>query len=178
MTNELLNIFINDAIPDDAGDLLDMVQELAAWHGEHAALTLDQIDDLVFGRNPACRVFMVRQDGLPAGFAAGYIACELQNGQRVFELQTVLIRFRHRRRGAGRALIRGVAQRLAREGVRTIKLGARKTNWAARAFYAKLGFTEKDAGPSSVRLVLRGRALERLIAENEEDDYWYWRTAA
>ena len=80
--------------------------------------------------------------GLPGGALVGYVMFWV-----VFEelhLMNLAVRPEARRRGIGTELIRQALAVGADRGVRTALLEVRASNAAARAFYHKLGFVERD----------------------------------
>lgn len=100
------------------------------------------------------------------GFSALRLWPDLRTSETLCEIDALHVRFRARRRGIGRALIRASAREARKAGASGVRLGVRAENWGARAFYMKTGFVEKP--PSGIRCALDGSAFDALA----EDEYW------
>lgn len=154
------------ATDDDCTALLELVRDMAAHHGEKALADEKRLKTL----SDFCTVMVIEdENGRVQGFSAGYRSAEFQHGIIGFEVQNMMMRFEQRRRGHGRKLMRATVAEAVRQGAEKIKLGAKKDNWAARAFYMRLGFVEKDADARFVRCVLEGQALKDLLTGDDED---------
>ena len=83
-------------------------------------------------------VFLVAADG--AGDVIGYLVA--RHAADEGEILNVGVAPRHRRRGAGRSLVREGIARLARLGARQVFLEVRESNAGALALYRGFGFSE------------------------------------
>ncbi|MCB9987816.1 MAG: GNAT family N-acetyltransferase [Rhodospirillales bacterium] len=163
---------IRKAEHKDAGALLDLARELAAHHGDRAMADQQRLERLLDEKQKLCTVLVIEDEtGNLLGFSAGHRTVEFQHGRQGFEIQNFMMRFQNRRRGHGRKLMKATAAEAVHQGAEKIKLGVMKDNWTARAFYMRLGFTEKNAGETGVRCTLEGKALQALLNDDEDVRY-------
>jgi len=76
----------------------------------------------------------------------------------------------HRRRGAGRELVRAMMETLATRGVRAVYLEVRESNVAARELYDRLGFREMGRRSRYYRRPVEDAILLRAAISAETGD--------
>lgn len=126
-----------------------------------ADLDLAQVEAAFFG--PAPRVFcdLALLDGAPVGFAVWFYNYSTFRGRHGIWLEDLYVDEAARGRGAGRALLAGLARRCRDEGLPRLDWSVLDWNAPSIAFYDALGAEALD-GWTTRRLT--GDALARLAA--------------
>ena len=98
-------------------------------------------------------LFVADTDGAVAGFSVGLIhpAPATDRGDRVAELESVVVAASARRAGTGRALCCAVFESCKSQRATEVVLEVRATSTGAIALYAGLGFTETGRRPRYYR---------------------------
>ena len=128
-------MLIRTATPDDVPALraLDLASAFGArWTDAHYQSFFVRADSLKH------LVLVAEQQGsVIAYLAASGVGPE-------WELENIVVAPDLLRRGIARALLEELCERLGRERVERLHLEVRESNAAARALYARLGFTEQN----------------------------------
>jgi GNAT superfamily N-acetyltransferase len=134
-------VAIRPARPGEAGLVLDLVRELAAYERLTDAVdaTEAMIDAALFG--PAPRVFceLAEWAGEPAGLALWFANFSSFRGRHGIYLEDLYVRPDYRRRGIGRALFGHLARRCVAEGWTRFEWSVLDWNMPSIAFYKSLG---------------------------------------
>jgi ribosomal-protein-alanine N-acetyltransferase len=112
---------------------------------EAASFTNPWTRDMLAGelaRNPFARVYVLR---LPGVSVAAFCACWIVVDE--LHINTIAVAAEHRRRGLATALLRHILLEVAGEGIVRATLEVRRSNEAAQALYASLGFTLAGVRP-------------------------------
>jgi len=156
-----LSLSIASAVEADAGLILSLVRELAAYERLSHAVTAteEHVAASLFGERPEAEVRIARFDGEPAGFALFFMNYSTFLGRRGIYLEDLFVREPHRGRGIGRALLADLARIALERGCGRLEWAVLDWNEPAIGFYKKLGAT-----PMSDWTVFRleGAALTRL----------------
>jgi len=88
------------------------------------------------------RTLVVRAPLGPPPDVVGFCVLALVPAAREAEVRNVAVHPEHRRQGLARLLLRAAIDRARDAGAETVFLEVRESNQAARALYARLGFTE------------------------------------
>ena len=147
-------IRVRPAMPEDAAGIA--VVHVAAWRSAYAGILLE---DYLAGMSVQ-RQAAYYQAGLLAGHAAlvadadGIIVGFVTMGRRRAgladgEIETLYVQDDWRDQGAGRLLMQGAAQRLARAGCRSVFLWVLRDN-PSRWFYQHIGGRVAATGTTSV----------------------------
>ena len=156
-----MSLSIASAVEADAGLILSLIRELAAYERLSHAVTAAEEDVAasLFGEHPEAEVRIARWAGEPAGFALFFMNYSTFLGRRGIYLEDLFVREAHRRRGIGRALLRDLARIAVERGCGRLEWAVLDWNTPAIGFYEKLGAT-----PMSEWTVFRleGAALARL----------------
>jgi GNAT superfamily N-acetyltransferase len=132
---------VRPARPDDVGDILALVVELADYErsAEHATMTAAQLHPALFGDDPAASCLVATVGDEVVGFALWFSTFSTWTGERGVHLEDLFVRPAARGRGLGKQLLQRVAG-VAREG------GCARMEWSvldwnapAIGFYASLG---------------------------------------
>lgn len=85
-------------------------------------------------------ILLARERGAAVGFAQVYPTFSSVRRASVWILNDLFVHPDHRRSGAGRALLRAVADQAAAEGVVRVELSTDETNHEAQALYEAEGY--------------------------------------
>ena len=154
-------VSVRAARPGEAGLVAAFVRELAEYERllHEVRATEADFDAALFG--PAPRVFcdLVEVDGAPCGMALWFPTFSTFAGRHGLWLEDLYVRPHARGRGAGLALLRGLARRCRDEGLARLEWAVLDWNAPAIGFYDSLGAGAMD-GWTTRRLT--GEALGRL----------------
>lgn len=156
-------VAIRVATVGDAPLILSFIRELAEYERllhEVEATEADIRRDL-FGENPRCFCEIAEADGVPVGFALWFYNYSTFRGRAGIYLEDLFVRPEARGIGAGKALLRRLAQRCVEADLGRLEWAVLNWNAPSIAFYDSLG-----AGAMTDWTVRRldGEALTRLAA--------------
>ena len=147
----------------DAPLILQFIHDLADYERlahEVEATEADIRRDL-FGENPRSFCDIAELDGRPVGFALWFYNYSTFRGRAGIYLEDLFVKTEARGTGAGKALLRGLAQRCVDAELGRLEWAVLNWNATSIAFYDSLGATAKTEW--TVRR-LDGAALENLAA--------------
>lgn len=147
----------------DAPLILAFIRELAEYERllhEVEATEADIRRDL-FGENPRSFCEIAEYEGKPVGFALWFYNYSTFRGRAGIYLEDLFVRTEARGVGAGKALLRKLAQRCVDAELGRLEWAVLNWNAPSIAFYDSLGASAKTEW--TVRR-LDGEALERLAA--------------
>lgn len=100
-----MGIIIRKAVKEDGRRMMELVQELAVYEKEPAAVTVtfDHFVASGFGEKPVWWAFVAEVDGIVEGFALWYIRYSTWKGQRLY-LEDFLVSEKMRGQGIGKLL--------------------------------------------------------------------------
>ena len=145
----------------DAPLILEFIKELAVYErlaDEVEASEADVRRDL-FGENPRCFCEIAEADGRPVGFALWFYNYSTFKGRAGIYLEDLFVRPEARGIGAGKALLRRLAQRCMDADLGRLEWAVLNWNTPSIEFYDSLGAAAMTEW--TVRR-LDGRALEEL----------------
>lgn len=126
---------ITIATPADLPDILAMIQALSAFHGDVAAVTLAQLDDIFFGAAPVGTALIATSGGKAVGYAGLTPTMVLHEAKTRIDIHHLFVIDAHRGTGIGTALI-AAAKRYARDaGATRLTIGTDPSNETAIAAY-------------------------------------------
>ena len=152
---------IRAARPADAALILGFIRDLADYERLSHAVEASEADlarDL-FAPQPRVFCDIAEVDGEPAGFALWFYSYSTFRGRHGVFLEDLFVRPPARRRGAGKALLRRLAQRCVAEGLGRLEWAVLDWNAPAICFYDALGAEALDEWTGRR---LSGAALSRL----------------
>lgn len=158
-----MSLAIRVATIADAPLILQFIRELAEYErmlDEVEATEADIRRDL-FGENPRSFCEIAEYDGQPVGFALWFYNYSTFRGRAGIYLEDLFVRTEARGAGAGKALLRRLAQRCVDAELGRLEWAVLNWNAPSIAFYDSLGATAKTEW--TVRR-LDGEALETLAA--------------
>ncbi|HKP79492.1 MAG TPA: GNAT family N-acetyltransferase [Phenylobacterium sp.] len=158
-----MSVNIRVATVADAPLILSFIRELAEYERllhEVEATEADIRRDL-FGENPRSFCEIAEDKGAPVGFALWFYNYSTFRGRAGIYVEDLFVRPEARGLGAGKALLRRLAQRCVDADLGRLEWAVLDWNTPSIEFYDSLGADRKDDW--TVRR-LDGEALERLAA--------------
>jgi GNAT superfamily N-acetyltransferase len=156
-----MSVVVRVATLADTGLILEFIKALADYErlaGEVEATEADVRRDL-FGENPRCFCEIAEHDGRPVGFALWFYNYSTFKGRAGIYLEDLFVRPEARGVGAGKALLRRLAQRCVDADLGRLEWAVLNWNTPSIEFYDSLGAAAMDEW--TVRR-LDGEALQRL----------------
>jgi len=156
-----MSLAIRPARPADAGLVLALVRELAAYEklAHEVEASEGMIAAALFCDHPVVFCEIAEWGGQPAGFALWFLEFSTFSGRHGIYLEDLFVREAYRRRGIARALIAYLAARCARERWARLQWSVLDWNAPSIAFYEKLGAVIK---PEWKLCRMSGEALTKL----------------
>ena len=158
-----MSVNVRVATLGDTPLILSFIKELAVYERlahEVEASEADIRRDL-FGENPRCFCEIAEADGRPVGFALWFYNYSTFRGRAGIYLEDLFVKPEARGVGAGKALLRRLAQRCVDADLGRLEWAVLNWNAPSIAFYDSLGASQKDDW--TVRR-LDGEALHALAA--------------
>ncbi|WP_380181223.1 GNAT family N-acetyltransferase [Kalamiella sp. sgz302252] len=153
-----MSITIRQAQPADAQTIYDMIYELAVYEKapEEVVTTPAEIRDTLFGEESKTEALICEVDGATVGYAVFFTSYSTWLGRNGIYLEDLYISPAARGNGAGKALIRHIAQLAVQRRCGRLEWSVLDWNQPAIDFYKSIG-----AEPQSewVRYRLAGDAL-------------------
>jgi GNAT superfamily N-acetyltransferase len=156
-------LVVREATVADAGLIIAFIRALAEYErllSEVEATEGDMVRDL-FGPRPKVFCDIAEQDGAPVGFALWFYSYSTFRGRHGLWLEDLFVVTDARGAGAGKALLRRLAQRCVEQGLARLEWAVLDWNAPSIAFYDSLGASALDDWTTRR---LTGEALERLAA--------------
>lgn len=137
-------VTIRSAKQHDLRALSAMIEELAAHHGDAAAITPETLERDLFSRVPWITALVAEAAGELIGYAILVPLYRAQQGARGMELHHLYVRPAHRGTGIGRHLVNKAREQARIAGATYLSVSAATGNFAAHKFYESENF---KAGP-------------------------------
>src|ERR1019366_6656560 len=137
---------IRPARPEDAPLIHDFIRELAEYErlSHEAKASEADVRAILFGPSPRAFCDIAERDGEAVGFALWFYNVSTFEGRHGIYLEDLFVRPRARGCGAGRALLRRLAQRCRDEGLARLEWAVLDWNAPAIGFYDALGATTQS----------------------------------
>ena len=136
----MTDLTIRPARARDAHEMRDMIEALAAHHGDRAVISAEELVLMCFGPAPWLSCLVAQTDDGLIGYAALQRVSQLHFARRMLEVAHLYVAPHSRGQGAGRALIEAACAQGRALGCTAVTLGAARGNTAAQAFYARAQF--------------------------------------
>ena len=135
-----MEYIIRDARPEDMGQVLELIRELAIFEKEPDAVEITEADLLRdgFGEHPLFHCFVAEIDGDLAGMALVYPRYSTWKGMTI-HLEDLIVRESMRGTGLGSALFSRVISYGNEQGVKRIEWAVLDWNEGAIRFYERNG---------------------------------------
>ncbi|MFN9927710.1 MAG: GNAT family N-acetyltransferase [Phenylobacterium sp.] len=150
------DVRVRPSTADDAELILAFFQALADYEklAHEARATLGDIRRDLFGPNPRAFSDIAEIAGAPVGFALWFYNYSTFRGRAGIWLEDLFVKPEARGRGAGKALLAGLARRCASEDLARLEWSVLDWNAPSIAFYRSIGAHPKQ-----------GWTLQRLSGE-------------
>ena len=137
---------VRAARPEDAALVLDFVLRLAEYEKlSHAVTaTADDLAALLFAPQPRAFCDLTEVDGRPVGFCLWFYTVSTFTGRAGIWIEDLFVLPEARGHGAGLALLKHLARRCQREGLRRLDWAVLDWNAPAIAVYQRLGAEALD----------------------------------
>ncbi len=133
------------ARPEDAETIARMARALSiADGGRPSRFSAESFRRDGFGANAAFSAVVAEINGATVGYAIYYPGYDTDSATRGIYLADLYVDETHRRKGAGRALLAGLAAEARADGARWMFWSVLKRNRGARRFYKKIAPELKD----------------------------------
>jgi GNAT superfamily N-acetyltransferase len=158
-----MSVSVRVASPADAPLILRFIRELAEYERllHEVEATEEDVRRDLFGENPRAFCEIAEADGEPVGFALWFYNYSTFRGRAGIYLEDLFVEPAARGLGAGKALLRRLAQRCVEADLGRLEWAVLDWNAPSIEFYDSLGAAAKDDW--TVRR-LDGEALARLAA--------------
>jgi GNAT superfamily N-acetyltransferase len=155
---------VRPAVPDDVEQIHGLVVELAQYERarEQVTGTVEMLRQALFGPRPVAEALIAVVDGEMVGFALFHGTFSTWECAAGLWLEDLYVPPRHRRAGAGGALLGALARIAVERGCPRLEWHALDWNELALGFYARLG-AERLSSWELHRL--SGQALRRVAGE-------------
>ncbi len=157
-TPSMNTLHIRPAVPADTDLILQFVRELAIYEkAENEVLaTPEHVQRTLFCPSPNVFGLICLEDEVPVGFAVYFFNYSTWQGRHGLYLEDLYVSPKHRGSGAGKALLRRLAQMAVEHDCGRFEWSVLDWNTTAIAFYDSLG-----ARPQAewIRYRLTGQAL-------------------
>lgn len=156
-------IEIRQATVEDSALILSLVTELAIYEkAENEVIaTKSDIENSLFGSDSTTNAVICNIDNEPIGFAVYFYNYSTWLGKRGLYLEDLYISPKYRRAGAGKALLKHLAQIAISKNCGRFEWSVLDWNEPAIRFYQSIGARSQDEW---VAYRLTGKALEELAA--------------
>ena len=136
-----MTVTIRAASPADSGLIYGFIRDLADYEKllHEVAATQDDIVRDLFGPAPRAFCDIAEADGAPVGFALWFYNYSTFRGRHGIYLEDLFVVPQARGLGAGKALLRRLAQRCQDEGLARLEWSVLDWNAPSIAFYDSLG---------------------------------------
>ena len=148
-----MRIAARPARPDDATELVAMINQLATHHGDVGAMDVAAINRDAFGATPWISVLVAEGEAGLAGYA---ILCPLyraQFGSRGMDMHHLYVSPQYRGAKIGRGLVEAAVAHARDQECSYLTVGTHRDNVDAQQFYLGAGFA--PASPSGPRFKLQ-----------------------
>ncbi len=137
---------IRPAVAADAGELFELVKELAEYEraADAVVATEQMLTEALFGPHPVASAHVAEQDGVVVGFALWYVTFSTWIGRPGLWLEDLFVRPSARGNGLGAALLRTLAQVCTERGYGRLEWWVLDWNAPAQGFYRSLGAHPED----------------------------------
>lgn len=136
-----MTVTVRPAVPTDAPTVFGFIRALAEYEKllHEVEATEADIAGHLFGDSPRLFCDIAESDGAPVGFAIWFYNYSTFRGRHGIYLEDLFVVPEARGLGAGKALLRALAQRCETEGLARLEWAVLNWNAPAIAFYDSLG---------------------------------------
>ena len=159
-----MTITVRSARYDEVDLIHAFIWELAEYErlAHEVKISVGDVARLLFSAAPRAFCDIAELDGEPIGFAFWFYNVSTFEGRHGIYLEDLYVRPAVRGKGAGKALLAGLARRCRAEGLARLEWAVLDWNAPSIAFYDSLGATAKT---DWITRRLTGEALEILAGD-------------
>lgn len=141
-----MTLSIRPATTDDCDTILSFIRELAIYEkAEHEVkASVDDIQNSLFCDEPRVFGLIAELNGKPIGFAIYFYNYSTWLGKHGIYLEDLYVSPSSRGSGAGKALLKSLAQIATEKGLGRVEWSVLDWNTPAIDFYKAMGATEQD----------------------------------
>lgn len=156
-----MTIQIRDAVREDAALIHTFITELATYENaaHEVVASVTDVEQSLFGSDTPARALICSIDGEPVGFAVYFYSYSTWLGRKGLYLEDLYVSPNHRGAGAGKQILRRLAQLAVEHGCGRLEWSVLDWNEPAIQFYKSLGAEPQDEW---IRYRLAGDTLERF----------------
>jgi len=144
----MTDLTIDIATPRDLRRMQELIRQLSAFHGDTAAVTLEQLQDIFFGPRSRGIALLARRMGETVGYAGVIESIIVHSAIPRFDIQHLHVVETQRGQGIGRALIAAAKAHATTHGALGLTIGTDPNNKSAQGAYRAMGLEEMTgAGP-------------------------------
>jgi len=139
-------VLVRDAVPDDVGQVVDLVRQLARYERSEDAVqaTEEDLRRALFCTSPQVFALVAEAEGKVIGIAVYFVSFSTWTGRHGLYLEDLFVVPEHRSRGVGRALLGSLAARALDRGCARVEWAVLDWNRPAIDFYRSLGAIAND----------------------------------
>jgi len=139
-------VLVRDAVPDDVGQVVDLVRQLARYERCEDAVQATEEDfrRALFCTSPQVFALVAEAEGKVIGIAVYFVSFSTWTGRHGLYLEDLFVVPEHRSRGVGRALLGSLAARALDRGCARLEWAVLDWNRPAIDFYRSLGAIAND----------------------------------
>ena len=152
---------IREATPNDSQIIFDFIMKLAIYEKapNEVKTTVSEIEKSLFSPNATAKALICEEDGVAIGFAVYYYNYSTWLGKKGIYLEDLYVSETKRKRGAGKALLKYLAQKAIEENCGRFEWSCLDWNTPSREFYESFGAVAKTEW---VGYRLEGKSLEKF----------------
>jgi GNAT superfamily N-acetyltransferase len=157
----MAKVVVREATPADSALIFQFIRDLAEYEKllHEVKATVAGMAAILFGPSPRAFCDIAELDGEAVGFALWFYSVPTFEGRHGIYLEDLFVKPEARGAGAGKALLRRLAQRCRDEGLARLEWAVLDWNAPSIAFYDSLGASAKT---DWITRRLSGQALEAL----------------
>jgi GNAT superfamily N-acetyltransferase len=136
---------IREAIAEDSQTIFDFIMELAIYEKlpNEVKTTVEEIEKSLFSPNATAKALICEEDGIAIGYAVYFYSYSTWLGKNGIYLEDLYVSEAKRGRGAGKAMLKYLAQKALSENCGRFEWSCLDWNTPSRDFYESLGAVAK-----------------------------------
>lgn len=157
-----MSLKIREAIPQDSQTIFDFIMELAIYEKapHEVKTTVSEIEKSLFSLNATAKALICEEEGVAIGFAVYFYNYSTWLGKKGIYLEDLYVSESKRKRGAGKALLKYLAQKAVEENCGRFEWSCLDWNTPSREFYESFGAVAKTEW---IGYRLEGESLKKFI---------------
>lgn len=156
-----MSLKIRNAISKDSKTIFNFIMELAIYEKapNEVKTTVEEIEKSLFSPNATAKALICEEDGIAIGFAVYFYNYSTWLGKKGIYLEDLYVSESKRKRGAGKALLKSLAQKAIEENCGRFEWSCLDWNTPSREFYESFGAVAKTEW---IGYRLEGLSLEKF----------------